>query len=101
MEILNLLFSFQKDLEISVLLISHDLISVQKYCDRIAVLKSGKIIDVDDTRIIINKSDDEYKQTFRILPNRTSKQKPENNSEPILYVKDLYKTYGSNKCVTK
>ena len=78
MEILNLLFSFQKDLEISVLLISHDLISVQKYCDRIAVLKSGKIIDVDDTRIIINKSDDEYKKTFRILPNRTPKQKPEN-----------------------
>ena len=31
------------------------------------------------------------------MPNRTPKQKPENNSEPILYVKDLYKTYGSNK----
>ena len=97
MEILNLLFSFQKDLKISVLLISHDLISVQKYCDRIAVLNSGKIIDVDDTKTIINKSDDEYTKIFSRLPNKTPKQKSKNNSDPILFVKDLYKTYGSNK----
>ena len=80
-----------------MLLISHDLISVQKYCDRIAVLKSGKIIDVDDTKTILNKSDDEYKKPFRRLLNRIPKEKPEHNSEPIFYVKDLYKTYGSNQ----
>ena len=57
----------------------------------------GKIIDVDETKTILNKSNDEHKKHFRRLLNRTPKQKPENNSEPIFYVKDLYKTYGSNQ----
>ena len=46
---------------------------------------------------IVNKSDDEYTKIFSRLPNKTPKQKLKNNSEPILFVKNLYKTYGSNK----
>jgi len=97
-EILNLLFSLQKDLDISVLLISHDLICVQKYCDRIAVLQSGKIVKVDNAKTIFDKSDNAYVTSLKkSLKRRPSKTLKPNLQDPILYVKDLYKTYGRKK----
>jgi len=94
-EILNLLFTLQKDLQVAVLIISHDLISVQKYCDRIAVLQSGRIVDIDD-RKTVGKSSDIYIKNLKKIPDKISKPKYKNRSEPILHLKNLSKTYGKN-----
>ena len=64
MEILNLMFSFQKQFQFSVLLISHDLNTVIKYCDKIAIIKLGKIIDVGKTEMIIDSNHDRYVKAF-------------------------------------
>ena len=94
MEILNLLFSLQKDFQFSVLLISHDLNSVQKYCDRTIVLKSGKIIDSDD-----NKHVKTLTKIFRKPLQRITEKKSKKKLYPALYVKDICKTYGLKKDV--
>ena len=101
MEILNLLFSLQKDVHFSTLLISHDLNTVQKYCDRIAVLKSGEIIYVDDTKTVIEKTESKYIKTlsknFTKTFGKKRKKKLVENQNPILYVNRLCKTYGRKK----
>ena len=94
MEILNLLFSLQKDFQFSVLLISHDLNSVQKYCDRTIVLKSGKIIDSGD-----NKHVKTLTKIFRKPLQRITEKKSKKKLYPALYVKDICKTYGLKKDV--
>ena len=59
-DVLNLLASFQKTEGFSVLLISHDLKSIQKYCHRIAVLQCGEIVRVGSKKSIIQKLKDNY-----------------------------------------
>ncbi len=93
MEILNLLVSFQKNAGFSVLLISHDLKSIQKYCHRIAVLRSGKTLAVGDTKMIIQKTKDRYKKAIK----NTKTEKTNKKSNSILNVKNLCKTYGSGR----
>jgi len=92
-DILNLLASFQKTEGFSVLLISHDLKSIQKYCHRIAVLQSGEIVRVGSKKGIIQKIKDSYDIVIK-------KNKPENTEKernPVLNVKNLYKSYGSGR----
>ena len=96
MEIMTLLFSLQKNNKISVLFISHDLIVVQKYCDRVVLLKSSEIIELNDSKTIINKTDN-YVNTFKKSQNKNLNKKNNNTLGPILYVKELYKNYGKNK----
>ena len=89
MEILNLLVSFQKTAGFSVLLISHDLKSIQKYCHRIAVLESGETVVVGDTKRIIQKTKERYEKAIK----KTKTEDTEKNPNPILDVKNLCKTY--------
>ena len=101
MEILNLLFSIQRKLKFTVLLISHDLNSIRKYCDRIMVLKSGKIIKVGATKTIMKNKSNTYIKTltkdFQKSRKNILRNKYDKRSKPILYVKNLCKTYGGGK----
>jgi len=99
MEILNLMFSFQKQFQFSVLLISHDLNTVIKYCDKIAIIQSGKIIDVGKTEMIIDSNNDRYVKTFtdnfkkslNEIPTKINKQE----SDAVLYINNINKSYNS------
>ncbi|OFW95168.1 MAG: hypothetical protein A2887_00065 [Alphaproteobacteria bacterium RIFCSPLOWO2_01_FULL_40_26] len=53
-EILNLLLEIQKEREISYILISHDLDVVTQIADKIAVLKNGKILELDAKEKIVS-----------------------------------------------
>ena len=46
-EILKLLSSLRQQLGMSILYISHDLLSVASFCDRIAILREGQIVESD------------------------------------------------------
>ena len=51
-QILDTLNSLKKDLDMSLVLISHDIELIRRYCDEIAVMKNGCIIENQKTELI-------------------------------------------------
>ena len=68
-QILNLLKDLQEQLNLTILFISHDLPVVRQMCDRIGVLKDGKICEVTDTEDLFLKPQHDYtKELLRLMP---------------------------------
>lgn len=64
-QILNLLKDLQRDLELTMIFISHDLGVVHYIADRIAVMYKGKIVEVGSADEVFNRPADDY--TKRLL----------------------------------
>ena len=58
--VLELLSYYRKTYGTSILFISHDLSLVASLCDRVAVMKSGKIVEVGTTKEIFSHPQQEY-----------------------------------------
>ena len=68
-QILNLLKDLQEQLNLTILFISHDLPVVRQMCDRIGVLKNGKLCEVSDTEKLFLEPKHEYsKELLRLMP---------------------------------
>ena len=63
-EMLDLIDELRAQEKISVLLISHDLLLAKKYCNKIAVMKSGKIIECSDTEVLFKNPKENYSKTL-------------------------------------
>ena len=59
-QIVELLKEMQEKMNISYLFITHDLALVSSFCDRVAVMKNGKVVEVGDAKEVINNPMDEY-----------------------------------------
>nr|WP_146346647.1 ABC transporter ATP-binding protein [Phaeobacter marinintestinus] len=58
--ILNLLKDLQQELGLTMLFISHDLPVVRQMCDRIAVMRHGRICEVSETETLFSAPEHEY-----------------------------------------
>ncbi|MDC0215912.1 ABC transporter ATP-binding protein [Candidatus Pelagibacter sp.] len=68
-QILNLLKDLQEQLNLTILFISHDLPVVRQMCDRIAVLKNGKLCEISKTEELFkNPSHDYTKELLKLMP---------------------------------
>ena len=68
-QILNLLKDLQEQLNLTILFISHDLPVVRQMCDRIGVLKDGKLCEVSNTEDLFLKPEHEYtKELLNLMP---------------------------------
>ena len=68
-QILNLLKDLQEQLNLTILFISHDLPVVRQMCDRIGVLRNGKLCEVSDTEELFLEPKHEYsKELLRLMP---------------------------------
>jgi len=68
-QILNLLKDLQEQLNLTILFISHDLPVVRQMCDRIAVLKNGKLCEVSMTEELFKNPNHEYtKELLTLMP---------------------------------
>ena len=68
-QILNLLKDLQEQLNLTILFISHDLPVVRQMCDRIGVLKDGKLCEVSNTEDLFLKPRHNYtKELLHLMP---------------------------------
>ena len=68
-QILNLLKDLQEQLNLTILFISHDLPVVRQMCDRIGVLKDGKLCEVSNTEDLFLKPGQKYtRELLRLMP---------------------------------
>jgi len=68
-QILNLLKDLQEQLNLTILFISHDLPVVRQMCDRIAVLKNGKVCEISETEMLFEKPSHNYtKELLNLMP---------------------------------
>ncbi|VEP15705.1 Glutathione import ATP-binding protein GsiA [Hyella patelloides LEGE 07179] len=95
-EILDELTRLCSERDLALLLISHDLAMVGEYCDRIAVMYQGKMVEMGDTKSILYSPQHEYTKSLLnaalklqadAQANSTSFQS--NGAQPILEVKKL------------
>ena len=68
-QILNLLKDLQEQLNLTILFISHDLPVVRQMCNRIGVLRNGKLCEISNTEELFLKPKHEYsKELLRLMP---------------------------------
>jgi len=68
-QILNLLKDLQEQLNLTILFISHDLPVVRQMCDKIGVLRNGKLCEVSNTEELFLKPKHDYtKELLRLMP---------------------------------
>ena len=68
-QILNLLKDLQEQLNLTILFISHDLPVVRQMCDRIGVLRNGKLCEISETEKLFLEPEHEYsKELLRLMP---------------------------------
>ena len=63
-QIVDLLKRLQKEMNLSILLICHDLALVQHLCDRVLVMYQGKIMEEGDPDNVINFPQNDYTKTL-------------------------------------
>ena len=80
-EILDLLFRLQKERGFSMILVSHNIKLVKDYCDSIAVLKDGEILEKAEMSQLINSPQHSY---TRSLLSEKEYQKSENETSDLL-----------------
>ncbi|MCL4171224.1 UNVERIFIED_CONTAM: hypothetical protein GTU68_003867 [Idotea baltica] len=69
-QILNLLRDLQDELGLTMLFISHDLPVVRQMCDRIAVMRHGKICEIASNEELFENPQHEYSQhLLKLMPN--------------------------------
>lgn len=70
-QILNLLKDLREELGLTYLFISHDLSVIQYFCDRIAVLKSGKLVELQEADLLVQHPTHVYtKNLIESIPKR-------------------------------
>lgn len=68
-QILNILKDLQEHLGLTLLFISHDLPVVRQMCDRVAVMKQGKVVELQETNDLFANPQTEYaSELLRLMP---------------------------------
>ena len=70
-QILNLLKDLQEELRLTMLFISHDLPVIRQMCDRVAVMRYGKILEIQETEALFDAPQDPYTaELLSLMPGR-------------------------------
>ncbi len=95
-QILELLQDLQKELNMAMLLITHDLSVVEKMADYVCVMRHGEILEQKDKKTLFAKPEHEYTQMLlNTIPR--GMVKPLNKDAPVLLKGQDVKVYFPNK----
>ncbi|MBT9312866.1 dipeptide ABC transporter ATP-binding protein [Leptothoe kymatousa] len=98
-QILDLLTQLCRERDMALILISHDLALVGEYCDRIAVMYQGKLVELGPTQQVLYQPQADYTQGLlkaaHQLQNYVADEAVvETTAAPLLRVQDLVKHYA-------
>jgi peptide/nickel transport system ATP-binding protein len=81
-EVLNLFRRLNRELNMAVLYISHDLLSVAALCHRIAILNDGEIVECNTPAVIFDSPGHPYTRSLiGALPNRPDHRPPDRSTQ--------------------
>ena len=87
-QILDLMSKLQKEFGMSILFITHDLGLVDKFSDKVAVMKEGKIVEIGETKKVFTNPKEAYtKLLLASIPKE--KTKIESEPQPLVEISDL------------
>ncbi|HVT53629.1 MAG TPA: ABC transporter ATP-binding protein [Dongiaceae bacterium] len=98
-QILDLLRRIRKKRDLSIILVSHDLGVVAEMCDRVVVMKDGRVVEQGPVEEILQAPKDDY--TRRLIASQPSLLKPTvpiripANDAPHLAIEDLKVSFSS------
>jgi peptide/nickel transport system ATP-binding protein/oligopeptide transport system ATP-binding protein len=76
-QILSLLVDLQRDLGMSMVLVSHDLSVIAQVCDRVAVMYGGQIVELADTADLLQRPQHPYTAALlKSLPGAVPRDQP-------------------------
>jgi peptide/nickel transport system ATP-binding protein len=99
-EILAELTSLCRDRDMALLLISHDLAMVGKYCDRIGVMYQGKMVEIGKVAEVMYSPNHEYTKSLLAAafhlhqPSELINEEINENKTPLLELKNLKQYYS-------
>ncbi|MBD1588726.1 ATP-binding cassette domain-containing protein [Pseudomonas typographi] len=100
LQVLDLLVEKCRELGLAVVLITHDLGIVASYCDRVGIMKSGRLLELETIRSFLNDGpkhpySQELLDAARVRPLPMGYDQAQNGSQapPLLEVIDLVKTF--------
>ena len=68
-QVLNLLKDLQEQLDLTMLFISHDLPAIRQICDRVGVMRHGKLLEVSETEALVEDPQHDYtKHLLDLMP---------------------------------
>jgi peptide/nickel transport system ATP-binding protein len=96
-QILKLMKELQQEIEMSIILITHDFGVVAGMCDRVVVMKDGELVEANDVTSIFNAPKHPYtKKLLEALPRLHDDKvvtKEKINNETLLSVSELTKVF--------
>ena len=100
-KIIDLIIDRSRQRGLTVILVSHNIALLQATADRVAVMKSGKVLDIFNPKKIILKELNSYTKTLfsglkNVKQRSTSSQRQANLSTvPLVEMKNIHKSYSS------
>lgn len=88
-EILELLERLQKELSMSMLMITHDLSIVEKFADRVCVMKNGEIVEQNATSAIFANPQHDYSKMLLNAQPRGIANPPKQDSPVVINASDI------------
>jgi len=97
-EILEELTRLVKQEQMTLILVSHDLALVGKYCQKIAVMYQGQIVEMGESQSILSSPKHSYTKSLLQAALHLEGEKPffqvANQNKPLLKVKNLHQHYS-------
>ena len=100
-QILDTLVNLKNDMNMSMMLISHDIELIKRYCDSIAVMKDGSIIENDSTYRIFAYPKHEYTRSLVNSKSISYRKEKYDKTENILETKNLNCKYLTKDSLLK
>ncbi len=97
MQILKLLKSLQKKIDMSILLITHDLSIVKKISDKICIMKDGSIVENGNTEFVFSNPRHSYTKALINSELGNGFNKKNNSNKTILKIKNMTIKYPLKK----